>query len=299
MTRVLYVAGTGRSGSTLLARILDQTDGVFAAGELRYVWQRGLLENRLCGCGELFSHCPFWTEVMARAFGGDADVDARRVLADQRALTRLRQVPRILTIGARPTPAEYLRTLSRLYRAVAEVSGSEVVVDSSKLPSYGFVLAQVPDLDVRFVHLVRDPRGAAYSWTRRKSSPDSDTGMQRMSVLKSASLWLAWNASAPAMFRDPSRYRVIRYEDLVDRPRDVIDQILTFVGREGNDTPFVGERTVSLERSHTVAGNPNRLQSGRVELREDQTWRTALGRPRESLVTAVTTPLLGRFDYRR
>jgi hypothetical protein len=121
--------------------------------------------------------------------------------------------------------------------------------------------------------------------------------MQRMSVLKSASLWLAWNASAPAMFRDPSRYRVIRYEDLVDRPRDVIDQILTFVGCEGNGTPFVGERTVSLGRSHTVAGNPNRLDFGRVEVREDQTWTTALGRSRQALVTAVTTPLLGRFDY--
>jgi Sulfotransferase family len=297
MTRVLYLAGTGRSGSTLLARILDQTDGVFAAGELRYVWQRGLLEDRMCGCGELFSRCPFWSDVIARAFGDDTDVDVNRVVAEQRALTRLRQVPRILTIGGRPTPAEYLRTLSRLYRAVAEVSGSEVVVDSSKLPSYGFVLAQVPDLDVRFVHLVRDPRGAAYSWTRRKSSPDSDTGMQRMSVLKSSSLWLAWNASAPAMFRDPSRYCLVRYEDLIQRPRDVVDQILAFAGREGNGAPFVGERTVSLGRSHTVAGNPNRLESGRVELREDQTWTTALGRSRQALVTAVTTPLLGRFDY--
>jgi hypothetical protein len=297
MTKVLYLAGTGRSGSTLLARILDRTEGVFAAGELRYVWQRGLLEDRLCGCGEPFRSCPFWSEVIDRAFGGDA-VDAEQVLANQRALTRLRQVPRILTIGGRPAPAEYLRTLSRLYRAVAEVSGSDVVVDSSKLPSYGFVLAQVPDLDVRFVHLVRDPRGAAYSWTRPKALPDSDTGMQRMSVLKSSSLWLAWNASAPAMFRDPSRYCVVRYEDLVARPRHVIDRILAFAGHEGNGTPFVGERTVSLGRSHTVAGNPNRLEAGRVELREDQTWTTALGRPRQALVTAVTTPLLGRFDYR-
>jgi hypothetical protein len=299
VTRVLYLAGTGRSGSTLLARILDRIDGVFGAGELRYFWQRGLLEDRFCGCGEPFSRCPFWSEVMERAFTGDDDVDARGVVAHQRALTRLRQVPRILTIGGRPARAEYLRTLSRLYRAVAEVSESEVVVDSSKLPSYGFVLGQVPDLDVRFVHLVRDPRGAAYSWTRTKSLPDSDTGMQRMSVLKSSSLWLAWNASAPAMFRDPSRYCLVRYEDLIARPRDVVDEILAFAGREGVGTPFVGERTVSLERSHTVAGNPNRLESGPVELREDQTWTTALGRSRQALVTTVTTPLLGRFDYPR
>ena len=295
--RVLYMGGTGRSGSTLLARILDRVDGVFAAGELRYVWQRGVLEDRLCGCGEPFSSCPFWTEVMDRAFGGRGEVDAQQVIADQRALTRLRQVPRILTTGGRPAPGDYLRTLSALYRAVADVAGCELVVDSSKLPSYGFVLAQVPDLDVRFVHLVRDPRGTAYSWSRTKSQPDGDRDMQRMSVLKSSSLWLAWNASATALFRDPSRYCMIRYEDLVARPRDFVDQILDFAGHTGNGTPFVGERTVSLERSHTVAGNPNRLEAGRVELREDHAWTTALGRSRRTLVTAVTTPLLGRFDY--
>jgi hypothetical protein len=296
-TRVLYLAGTGRSGSTLLARILDRTDGVFAAGELRYVWQRGLLEDRLCGCGEHFSHCPFWSEVMDRAFGGRNDVDARQMVAEQRALTRLRQVPRILTTGGRAAPADYLRTVSQLYRAVLEVSGCELVVDSSKLPSYGFVLGQVPDLDVKFVHLVRDPRGAAYSWSRTKTAPDRNGGMQRMSALKSSSLWLAWNASAPALFGDPSRYCLVRYEDLVAQPRDVVDEILGFAGQTGNGSPFVGERTVSLERSHTVAGNPNRLESGHVELREDQAWTTALGRSRRTLVTAVTTPLLGRFDY--
>lgn len=296
-TRVLYVAGTGRSGSTLLARILDRADGVFAAGELRYVWQRGLVEDRLCGCGEPFSNCPFWTDVMHRAFGGNDNVDPGRVMADQRALTRLRQVPRILTTGGRPAPAAYLRTLSQLYRAVAEVSGCSLVVDSSKLPSYGFVLRQVPDLDVRVVHLVRDPRGAAYSWSRTKARTDAEGGMQQMSVLKSSSLWLAWNASTPALFRDPSRYCVVRYEDLVARPREVVDEILTFAGHTGDGSPFVGERTVALERSHTVAGNPNRLESGRIEVREDQAWTTRLGRSRRALVTAVTAPLLGRFDY--
>jgi hypothetical protein len=296
-TRVLYVAGTGRSGSTLLARILDRADGVFAAGELRYVWQRGLLEDRLCGCGEAFSQCPFWTEVMDRAFGGRDDVDAEQVVAHQRALTRLRQVPRILTTGGRPASADYLRSLSRLYGAVAEVSGCELVVDSSKLPSYGFVLGQVPDLDVRFVHLVRDPRGAAYSWSRSKALPDRNGGMQRMSVLKSSSLWLAWNASAPALFGDASRYCVVRYEDLVAQPRNVVDQILSFAGHTSDGAAFVGERTVSLQRSHTVAGNPNRLEAGHVELREDQAWTTSMGRSRRALVTAVTTPLLARFDY--
>ncbi len=297
-TRVLYVAGTGRSGSTLLARILDRTDGVFAAGELRYVWQRGIVDDRVCGCGEPFSRCPFWTEVLDRAFGGRAGVDTDEVLAAQRALTRLRHVPRLVVGRKLCTPA-YVDALSRLYRAVADTAGCELIVDSSKLPSYGFVLEAVPNVDVRTVHLVRDPRGTAYSWSRAKSLPDGDGRMQQMSTLKSSTLWLAWNAAAPALFRDSDRYCVIRYEDLVARPREVVDGILTFAGHRGNGAAFVGERTVSLDRSHTVAGNPNRLESGPVELRADQAWTKALGRGRRAMVTAITTPLLGRFNYPR
>jgi hypothetical protein len=295
--RVLYVAGTGRSGSTLLARILDRAEGVFAAGEVRYLWQRGLLEDRLCGCGERFSECPFWSDVLERAFGARGSVDAQRVMADQRAVTRLRHVPKLLAQKTAGVPSAYLDQLSRLYRAVAEVSGCELVVDSSKLPSYGYVLRGVAGLDVRIVHLVRDPRGAAYSWARSKARTDSAGSMQQMSILKSSSLWLAWNASAPRLFDNGTPYSVVRYEDLVASPRQVVDDILRFAGHRGDGAPFVGERTVALGRSHTVAGNPNRLEAGQIELREDQAWTTALARPKRALVTAVTTPLLGRFDY--
>src|ERR1700704_6679072 len=90
--RVLYIAGTGRSGSTLLANILGQVDGIFNAGEVRYIWERGMLENRLCGCGRRFADCPVWTEILSEAFG-----DARPVPGEtsslQSSLTRVRHVP--------------------------------------------------------------------------------------------------------------------------------------------------------------------------------------------------------------
>jgi hypothetical protein len=55
--KVLYVTGFGRSGTTILDNILGQLDGVFAAGELHYIWDRSLEQNRLCACGEAFADC--------------------------------------------------------------------------------------------------------------------------------------------------------------------------------------------------------------------------------------------------
>ena len=40
---VLYIAGSGRSGSTVLGRILGRVEGFGAVGELRYVWERRIL----------------------------------------------------------------------------------------------------------------------------------------------------------------------------------------------------------------------------------------------------------------
>src|ERR1700732_3473702 len=109
-TVVLYIAGTGRSGSTVLANILGEVEGVFAAGEVRYLWQRGLKENRLCGCGLTVRECPVWSKVLAQA--GYLD-DPRRVdgaLAMLRQTGRMRNLPGILAGGVRhgldPTRAD-------------------------------------------------------------------------------------------------------------------------------------------------------------------------------------------------
>ena len=52
--RVVYIAGWGRSGSTLLELILDTLPGWRATGELRCLWEAGLRRNQLCGCGARF-----------------------------------------------------------------------------------------------------------------------------------------------------------------------------------------------------------------------------------------------------
>ena len=60
---VLFIAGFGRSGSTLLDRLLGSTPGVHSGGELAAIWTHGLVDDRLCSCGAPFSGCPFWRAV--------------------------------------------------------------------------------------------------------------------------------------------------------------------------------------------------------------------------------------------
>jgi hypothetical protein len=217
---------------------------------------------------------------------------------------RIRHLPLILGSRRRdliaPRMGDYYDTLSRLYRAIRDVTGSKIVVDSSKLPAYGNLLDRVPSIDLRVVHLIRDPRAAAYSWLRKKTQPDRGTPglMERQGPLKSALLWTIWNAAAEALWqRHPERYLRLRYEDLVADPRRAVRRILRLADEHPSTLPFTGPRTVSLRGNHTVAGNPDRLATGSVELRPDVEWLVRM-RPRDlALVTAATAPLLGRYGY--
>ena len=63
---VVCIAGVGRSGSTLLDRILGSLPGAVSLNELRPLWRNGFINNRPCACGASFNDCEFWSEVRRR-----------------------------------------------------------------------------------------------------------------------------------------------------------------------------------------------------------------------------------------
>ena len=68
MARVLYLGGLGRSGTTLVERLLGELPSVCALGEVVHLWQRDVLNDERCGCGAKFSACTFWKRVGEQAF---------------------------------------------------------------------------------------------------------------------------------------------------------------------------------------------------------------------------------------
>lgn len=302
--RVLYIAGWGRSGSTILDNILGQIDGFFSGGELRYVWTRGLVQNRRCGCGEHFADCPFWGEVLESIEG--APIDPSMMARIEQQTLRIRHVLPLLRGSQRlPTTrdvalSEYASNLGRFYDAIRTVSGCDVVVDSSKSPTYALALDRIPGIDLRVVHLVRDPRATAHSWLRKKVQLDDHEVryMHSHGPIGSSVTWDVYNVAIEAVAaRGQRRYLRVRYEDFAARPREVVERIANFAGFKGRGLPFVAADTVELDVNHTVSGNPSRFQSGAVRLRPDMEWQSGLSRTRQALVTSITLPLLPRYGY--
>jgi hypothetical protein len=296
--RVLYIGGSGRSGSTLLARLLDDLDGFVSVGELRYVWERGFAANHLCECGEPFRECPFWMEVVDRAFGGFDGIDAEAVRRNQESVDRIRYVPelrwRAIRTGAfRIRLGAFERTLAPLYRAILEVSGATVIVDSSSDPTYGFVLRATERLDVNVVHLVRDSRAVAYSWTRSKARPEiagRTAYMRKRSPMQSAVHWDVHNLLLELLAARNRNARRIRYEDLATDAVDVVRSTCDLVGVAS--VAAAGART-----RHSISGNPMRFETGPLRIKLDDEWVQQFAAGDRRLVTLVTAPLLVRYGY--
>lgn len=303
MVTVLFIAGGGRSGSTILHNVLGQVDGFTAVGELRYVWNRGVLNNQLCGCGLRFADCAFWSAVMQRAFGGVDAAFAREMLALTES-HRIHDLPLVAFAATRRRQLRRLGTyrerLGRLYEAIQSVSGCRVIVDSSKNPSYGYLLREIAGIDPYFLHFVRDSPPVAHSWGKRKEF-EPGVPMARKSPTSSALQWLARNATAELFLpRDPARRIRLRYEDLMQRPRDHVVAILRWIGADDAGAPFVTQHDANVEHAnHSVFGNAVRFQRGQVTLRRDDSWRGQMAPADRRLVKALTAPLRLRYGYLR
>lgn len=289
---IVYIAGAGRSGSTLLDNLLGAADGWFSAGELRLLWAGRQMWTHRCGCGEPLRSCPVWTSVLDRA-----GLDVAEMAALQERLARGRSAGLVATAGGRDARARYVAGLQVLHQAIADTTGAAVVVDSSKSPA-GAVLTIDTGAPVTVVHLVRDPRAVAWSWRRTAAREDGDgdgAPFGPRSAMVSTTEWLITNAAIEVdrRRRPGAAWIRIRYEDLVTDPASA----LTAIRRAGPGAETVIPLPDSLPTNHTAAGNPSRFRTGPLSLRNDDEWRQRLARRDRRLVTGLAAPFLWRYGY--
>lgn len=303
--RVAYLGGLGRSGTTLLARLLGELPGVCDVGEVVHLWERGIGADERCGCGVPFGSCPFWTDVGAVAFGGWSGVDLDRVRRLRAEVDRTRHVARLATavpLRSHHLMAEYLELHERLYAAIRTVSGCAVIVDGSKHGSLAFCLRWSRRLDLRVLHCVRDSRAVANSWLRTVQRPEVVDGEDYMPVFspaRSAVFWNVENALFELLAKRGTPVHRIRYEDVVRIPNTMLRGAARFVGAAPPNADLVVEGVANLSLSHTVSGNPMRFVHGEMRVDPDDGWRTQLTPRRARLVSALTWPLLLRYGYAR
>ncbi len=287
---VVYIAGSGHSGSTLLERVLGEIPGFANVGELIDLFRRDASRAHRCGCGRHFADCAFWANVGKRTFGDWADARVADIHPLQRRVAQQRYLPHLVAMpatgrGFRADAARYGAWYTSLYHAIATEADATYVVDASKWPIQALALSRA-GIDVRVIHLIRDVRGVAHSFTKRDRKPAA-----------TAARWVLHQSQAELLRLCDLPFVRLHYEDFVREPRHTVETALAALGvlLRPSDLEHFGDNCVTLGPSHGIHGNPMRFRSGEIALRADEAWREQMSRRNRILVTAIGLPFLVRY----
>jgi hypothetical protein len=271
LPQIIYILGSGRSGSTVLERVLNSADRVCAVGELHALW-RLPWDTLTCSCGRKLRECDFWLQV----FGGMKLTEKtalrlrtleHEVIRNKFLLKKRFQPDRFST---HPKVAEFNKVQSSLFQSIRKASGCSTIVDISKSGPRAWILSA--EFKVQILHCRRDATDVLTSWRRAKYDPSRIGNMQRPSVARAA---LDWAKAEQTALMLGKRTEVIRidHEEFAKAPRNTLTSAFDGAFPDISDNlPWICGDTIEPSTAyHSILGNPDRFQTGPLQIRPPQT----------------------------
>jgi hypothetical protein len=300
---MIYIVGTHRSGGTTLGTILSSGSGVFYAGEI-YRFPYPIFDpgdpNRGCSCGKMVADCPFWTGIQS-----DAESHPNLLPDLRKGQIRYDAWHRLpVTLGKflrhDPDLDRYARRMKEFVRVLAARSGSSVVVESSFSPLRGMLYRRAPPEEgrIRFIHLVRDGRSFFASETGPiPQGIEAGTAFQRTPPAVIARWMLFHLAAILLCSRGRGSYLRVRFEDVLERPRETLGTIQQFLGIDLSEAIELIETHRPFAMTHICAGNRARL-AGSLVVRPQLAAPPRLSRTHTALFWTMAGWLALLFGYR-
>lgn len=267
LTKLVYIGGYGRSGTTLLEYLLTESPGVVACGEIARHLQR-FGSRKTCTCGRALKDCPVWGTFDHRT-------------------------------GKLTKPEHETLALALL----ASLSGYTAMVDSSKT-AWGsllvpFRLQKRLGRDFLLIHLVRHPTAVCWSTMRtpRRRRDSRLLFIPSIRCLRTAIGWTVANTASEIFgWLYPSNYIRLRYEDLTRSTQEVLGGIFNTLSVQ---LPPATKRERSDNR-HQLYGNSVRFRPVSIQnVKEDVAWKTATPRIYRYLAMSISWPLGAKYGYIR
>lgn len=299
--RIVYIAGAGRSGSTILDIVLGANHKVLGMGELNNLFTSGWSNNEYCSCGQRANSCPFWGKVKTE-WERDATITLSQYIHLQSKYIRFRSLPRLwlqkFSKSSQFKIFEY-ETI-RLYRIIAETSDATVLVDSSKLP-YRLLALKIMGFNPGVVHLVRDGRAVLNS-LKKEFKADLKAGVQNdinpKSTIRTAIFWLLAN-NLTAHFRKNLRYILVKYEDFISDSIGELERIENAFSINLGDSKNLIANQKSIVKGHTIAGNRLRMQKEiKIKSHPDESWREKVSSSSVKRFELIAGSLLSKYGYK-
>jgi len=252
--KIIYIAGYGYSGSTLLERILATHPQIVGCGEVHNFLNDFKLKE-ICSCTSNLEDCPFWKKIYLQHYKKNNSLNTIN----------------IFEFLYKNTPNEVT-----------------FLCDSSK-STWGNMLRPYKlskKYEVYLIHLNRDGRSCLHSTLKRKGSSRK--------VLKAINTSVHWSLANLAAYsfglNNRHHYFRIKYEDILKEPQKSINSLFDFLELDNKN---IGKNLVdktSIPLTHQLSGNAIR-QNKNLVLQSNKASKKSLGFITESLFKIISWPV--------
>jgi len=214
LKKIIYIAGLGHSGSTVLDMALGAHPEIVGLGEIYAVLNHkdhlNLFEKSTCSCGKKGNDCDFWKEAK--------DIATSNELNEEKYL-------------------KLIDLFDRLY------NNNLILVDSSK-NSYPYLKMLNAKFDLRILYLSRDFRSWSYSRSSRTRKP----------LVYLILRWFLENKKLLYVLKKYKlNYFKVGYEELAHFPELILKKVSTYTGIEFHDSMLSPANTKSHIISGNIA----------------------------------------------
>ena len=301
MTKVIYIAGYGRSGSTILDMLLGMHPDIAGCGELAHIFDEWI-NAKLCSCRKEYDNCPYWLPIVQAFKANFSNVTY------EEALQLTRKIETVPTISnSAKDRKQYAEIWQFLIKAISDRANVSTIVDSSKSTRLtarrATTLGNIRELDINIIHLCRDPRAVLWSslqGANRKLEAgytEGKSAQYRGGIYRTILSWTATNFYVHVMQRvQEMPFVQVRYEDLVAEPLVELERIGAAFNLDMQPVQDLLKEGDPLMAGHGIAGNRLR-RKGVQKLEIKNEWYTKL--PRKARQAAwLGWPLAKYYGYK-
>lgn len=260
--KYLYILGYGRSGSTLLDRLLGSHPEILSVGEIGRFHNCLKERERMptyCACGEKLFECQHWGAILKKL----AEIDYCKLSFNDFNEFLLKEI------------------------FIIKPDANVIVDSSGNLPRLKALLNSelYREFEFKIVYLTRDARGVIYSASNR----GYNNGEWKPSLLRATLSWRIRNEQFLYYFSflsDLDKLHVT-YEQLTDESEATIRNIISLIGLDYHNV----FNDIGKIIHHTFAGNIGVRSASRFIIKSDRGWESGLSRSQKRIISLLTKKL--------
>ena len=299
MSTIFYIAGSGRTSSTLLSLILSHnTDKSINIGQSRDLLS-SLNKNVLCSCGKNIKNCEFWLPLIHEL---REKIPLHQYHDIQKLMVRFiddiqtKDWNDLLVIEKiKFDHHSYLDYLKNFLSTLEVLHPGKFFVDSSKIPEIAFAYSLLPLVNLKVVNLIRDPRAIAVSWAKKKNDAKyglfyADEWIKRQQKIKS------WASKSKLSFF------TLRYEDLCAHPKNKLLELFKWLNMNEKNL-FLSDKSIRIDwlKQHIFPPANEKILREKLsiyEIIESLDWQLSEHSQLVDLVFERVKPYLLEYGYK-